>query len=274
MWNNKAIKFQVIIGLLMSLLWMGCENFEEADQIQKKEPGTIMTEDLSESSSLFDSEGLDRITQHLSNSLKAHDQSSDFAILLQLINVGYDWKRDPETTKTYLQGGENHTVGKILQELALNRFSDEVHLGLIEIIQHHELLDEIITYFTQPDFISKEDLVALKLAIQDENVEVIKQHIDKLYVQFIKTYGAYFHLESQWTPQKENETTTYVFNKTGGGECELSTIHEKTELKMVFKEGNPAIAQETSPSELRVETVELITELIKKYFEIPRLRGE
>lgn len=232
----------------------------------------------------IDKAALNRVVDYLKSSTIAHNRAqilSSFAIELQR---GYDWKRDPKSTKPYLKGGKDDLIGKLLEILTLryNRF--EARDALIEIMEKHDLLLEIIHYFTSEPILSAEQWVNLKKAIQEKNVSDIKELLDAIYVNFYDFFGKYYHTNSIWEEVKKDNTTIHQ-PKENGFTKQIFTLHikggfipidfepllhiiENIEITASDGQGKLEVKRTLAKSPLRKFIVDLLASLVSKYYGI------
>lgn len=232
----------------------------------------------------LDKAALNRIIDYLKSSTIAHNRAqilSSFAIELQR---GYDWKRDPKSTKPYLKGGKDDLIGKLLEILTLKYNKFEARNALIEIMEKDDLLLETIQYFTSEPILSAEEWVNLKKAIQEKNVSDIKELLDTIYVNFYHFFGKYYHTNSVWEEVQKDGTTIHQPKENGfpktilplhikGGFIPIDYepllhIIENPEITASDGKGNLEVKRTLIKSPLRKFIVDLLTSLVSKYYEI------
>ncbi len=238
----------------------------------------------------FNKSGLTRIIDHLKFSNLANDRAevlSSFAIALRM---AYDWKTEPpehkEETKSYLKGGKEDLIGKLLEILTLKYNRYEARNALIEIIEKDDLLMETIQYFTSEPILSAQKLTDLHHAIEEKNVSDIKELLDDIYVNFYHFFGKHYHLKSVWEEVKENGKTIFQPKESGFEKTILTfrigditvpvdyepLLNDLAGIDIEKNEtGNFRVKKTLKRAVIREFIVDLLTSFVTRYYEIEDL---
>ena len=264
----------MLIAILFLTSCSGSPDLGKKEAPKKDEVLSSFTQedDCSSDASLhFSEEGLSRIREYLTHSLIALENSARFCGAAEFLELYYDWKRTPETSKAYLKGGEEDPLGKLLTIITVNHYHREAYEGLLELFNNKALLKEIIDYFTSSTFASEEIMNGLKEAITKKDLNAISQNLDGIYLRFSEYYGQYYHVNSKWAQKKEAATASEQLEPVGSGldEDQKAFFIEKQKMKLEFTPGGIQMKPITIPSDVRIQVVAFITQLIQKYYNIP-----
>jgi hypothetical protein len=211
--------------------------------------------------STFDVVALADTRDYLGYSWIAHESATNLGAVAKVLNVHYDWKQDPETTRDDVRGGMEDPLGKFLMIMAVERQHDEAIEGVTIILEDEKLLRELLVHFTSEEFISEENLIELKQAISNNDVENIKRLINLLYGNVLEHYGVYYHILSQ--------ATDSGVRRSGFFPGERQFLIGKLDQSHVETGSRTVETQHMQHSPLRLEVVNFITRLIQRYFQLP-----
>ncbi len=233
--------------------------------------------------------GLTRIIDHLKFSNLANDRTMTLSSFATALRMAYDWKTDSKETKSYLKGGKEDTIGKLLEILTLKYNRHEARNALIEIIQNEDLLMETIRYFTSEPILDAQKLKdfhhAADLLVKEKDVSGIKELLDDIYVNFYHFFGKHYHLKSVWEEVKENGKTILQPKESGFDKAIFRVNVDNTIIPVDYEpllndlvnieieknekgKGNFKVKKTLKRAVIRELIVDLLTSFVTQYYEI------